>query len=124
MSCDCVMEKGVAGLIYAWDTYALTVKPASPYTWEDIVYGYVTVKYAGEVLLRMDMTSAVVDFDGGALVWGFDQEQTGLFPVGQRVTIYVTIEANDGERTDFEYVYEIKESGVDGTIPISEGENE
>lgn len=81
-NCNCnICEDGVAGLIYAWNTYALTVKPASPYTWEDIVYGYVTVKYAGEALLRMDMTSAVVDFDEGALVWGFDQEQTGLFPV-------------------------------------------
>ena len=120
-----VLECGLDGEMQAWGTYAFSVLPSEPYTHDDIEYGVMTVKYAGEVLLQLDMTQAVLDFDTGAIVWGLTQEQTGLMPVGQRVTVYFDLVAYDGERSEIDpLVVKITESGVDGTIPISEGENE
>ena len=126
MNCNCnIYPSGVAGEIRAWSTYTLYFTPAEPYTYEDLAECYVTAIYAGEVLFRLSMADAVVDFDSGAIAWSLNQDQTGLLPVGKRVTIYFDPLTNDGERGDIEpFVVEVTQNGVDGVIPIDEVTNE
>ena len=118
-----IYEQGVAGEMRAWSTYTLYCTPAEPYTYEDLAECYVRAVDAGEVLFRLSMADAVVDFEKGALAWSLTQEQTGSVPVGQRVAFYFDPLTNDGERGDIPpMVVEITKSGVDGEIPISESE--
>lgn len=127
-TCNCnsnILPNGVNAEVRAWSTYTLYFKPASPYTWEDITECYVTAICAGDVLFRLSMSDAVVDFDNGQLAWSLTQEQTGAFPVGQRVRFYIDPLTSDGERGSVEpFVVLVTESGVDGEIPISEVTNE
>lgn len=124
-NCNSILPSGVNAEVRAWSTYTLYFKPASPYTWEDLTECYLTAICAGDVLFRLSMSDAVVDFDNGQLAWSLTQEQTGAFPVGQRVRFYIDPLTSDGERGSVEpFVVLVTESGVDGEIPISEVDNE
>lgn len=125
-NCNCnILPNGVNAEVRAWSTYTLYFKPASPYTWEDITECYVTAICAGDVLLRLSMSDAVVDFDNGQLAWSLTQEQTGMLPVDKRVRFYFDPIANDGERGDIApFEVEIVANGVDGVIPLSEVDDE
>lgn len=116
---ECSCEYSDIPTIRAWSTDAIVVTMPDGYTAEDLAEAIMTLRYAGEDLVQMGLSSAALDLDTGALYWNLTQEQTGSLPVGKRVRCFVDLVDNDGKRGGPDEVeFLITESGVAEVIDV------